>query len=107
MLDLDDLRGIGAQLLSGLGDAPGALHHPECGFSRFSGPGDSLLDDRSGQAVDLDIHLDGGDTLLGTSHLEVHVAEEIFQTLDIGQNNVIVVGLAGHQTAGDTGHHTP
>ena len=55
--------------------------------------------------MDLDIHLNGGDTLLGTCHLEVHVAEEIFQTLDIGQNQVIVVGLAGHQTAGDSGHH--
>ena len=55
-----------------------------------------------GQAVHLNIHLDSRDTVSRTSYLEVHVAEEVFQTLDIGQNNIIIIGLAGYQTTGDT-----
>ena len=54
--------------------------------------------------MDLDIHLDRSDAVPGTCHLEVHIAEEIFQPLDIRQNDVIVVGLPGHQTAGNTRH---
>ena len=52
--------------------------------------------------MDLDIHLDRGDTLVCTSHLEVHIAEEVLQPLDIRQHDIIVVRLAGHQTAGNT-----
>ena len=52
--------------------------------------------------MNLDIHLDRCDTLMSTGYLEVHIAEEIFQTLDIGQNQIIVVGISGHQTAGNT-----
>ena len=63
---------------------------------------DRFLHDRTGQAVDLDIHLDGGDTIMGTGHLEVHISEEILQALNIGQYDIIVIGLAGHQTTGNT-----
>ena len=35
------------------------------------------------KAVDLNIHLDGCDTVLCTAYLKVHIAEEVFQTLDI------------------------
>ncbi len=57
---------------------------------------------RSCQAVDLDIHLDCGDSVMGTCYLEVHISEEVFQALDIGQDDVIIIGVAGNQTAGDT-----
>ena len=55
--------------------------------------------------MDLDIHLDRRDTLCRTGHLEVHVAKEIFQPLDIGQQYKIIVRIACHQTAGNTRHH--
>ncbi len=53
-------------------------------------------------AMDLDIHLNCGDTVMGTCYLEVHVTEEVLQALDIGQDEIIVIGLACYQTAGDT-----
>ena len=52
--------------------------------------------------MDLDIHLDCSDSVVGTSYLKVHVAEEVFETLDIGQYQIIIIGLACYQTAGDT-----
>ena len=64
--------------------------------------GNCAFHDGSGQTVDLDIHLNGGNAVMGSGHLEVHVAEEVFQTLDIGQQDKIVIGIARHQTAGNT-----
>ena len=32
--------------------------------------------------MDLNIHLDSSDTLFSTAYLKVHIAEEVFQTLD-------------------------
>ena len=52
--------------------------------SCFSRLGNCLLDNRSCKAVDLDVHLNCGDTLMGSAHLEIHVAEEVFKALDIG-----------------------
>ena len=72
--------------------------------SCLSGSCDRLLYDRSGQAVDLDIHLDSGDTVMGTCYLEVHIAEEVLQALDIGQDDIIVISIAGNQTTGNTGN---
>ena len=48
--------------------------------------------------MDLNIHLDSSDTLFSTAYLKVHIAEEVFQTLDIGQNDVIVISLTCYQT---------
>ena len=59
-----------------------------------------------GQTVNLDIHLDRSDTLMSTGYLEVHIAEEVLKTLDIGQNDVIIIGIAGYKTAGDTCYHS-
>ena len=52
-------------------------------------------------ASDLDVHLQGGDTAIGSSHLEVHIAEMIFVTKDIGQNNIVVT--FHDETHGDPG----
>ena len=38
---------------------------------------------------------------MSTCYLEVHIAEEVLQTLDIGQEYEIVVAVTGHQTAGN------
>ena len=40
--------------------------------------------------MDLDVHLEGGDTFGGTSALEVHITEVVFETLDIGEDGVMV-----------------
>ena len=39
---------------------------------------------------------------MSTGYLKVHIAEEVFQTLDIGQNDVIVIGVTSYQTTGNT-----
>ena len=40
------------------------------------------------------------------ANLKVHVAEEVFQALDIGQGltGSVIVCLSGHQAAGNSGH---
>ena len=81
--DLLDLRSVLANLCARLCDClcHNLVKDVDSCFSRSS---DGLFDDRSCQAVNLDIHLNRGDTLVSTANLEIHVAEEIFQTLDIG-----------------------
>ena len=39
-----------------------------------------------GNALDFDIHLDSGNTLCGARNLEVHIAEEVFKSLNIGKH---------------------
>ena len=36
-----------------------------------------------GQAVNLQIHLNGGDALLSAGYLKVHIAKEVLEALDI------------------------
>ncbi len=62
----------------------------------------SLLHDLFGDAFDLDVHLQGGNALSGTGHLEVHVAQVIFVTQDVGQDDEALAFL--DQAHGDTGH---
>ena len=45
-----------------------------------------LTQNRLVNALDLDIHLDGGDAVHRARDLEVHVAEEVLKALDIGQH---------------------
>ena len=101
---LDDLRSVLAYLFSRLSDARlhAVIHDEE---SCLTASCNSTLYDRSGQSMDLDIHLDSRDTVSRTSYLEVHVAEEVFQTLDIGQKYEIIVSLTSYQTAGNTCYH--
>ena len=42
-----------------------------------------------GQAVDLDIHLAGGDAIFRTREFEVHIAQGVFIAEDIGEDNRI------------------
>ena len=80
----DDLGRPLGQLLAGLGDALQHLAHDEhAAVVRLS---QRLAQDGLVDALDLDIHLDGGDALLGARDLEVHVAQEVFQALNIGQH---------------------
>ncbi|MPM72084.1 hypothetical protein SDC9_119057 [bioreactor metagenome] len=61
-----------------------------------------LAHDLSSDALDLDVHLQGGDALGGTGNFEVHIAQMIFCTLNIGQDNEILAFL--DQTHGHTGY---
>ena len=82
------------------------LHHfLQNVHSGLSCSGNGLLDNGACKAVDLNIHLDGCDTVLCTAYLKVHIAEEVLQTLDIGENDIIIIGLACYQTAGNTRYH--
>ena len=60
-----------------------------------------LLQDGPVDAGDLDIHLQSGDTVHGTGNLEVHVAQEVFQTLDVGQHGQFAAFLVRNQTHRD------
>ena len=51
--------------------------------SAFLGLLQSLFENVSRQSVNLYVHLDGGNALVGTGHLEVHVAQEVFHSLYI------------------------
>ena len=44
---------------------------------------DFIFNDASGQTVNLNIHLNCGNTFIGTGYLKVHIAEEVLKTLDI------------------------
>jgi hypothetical protein len=43
----------------------------------------------SDEALDLDVHLDGRDPLLGARDLEVHVAEVVFGAKDVREDRVL------------------
>ncbi len=101
-VDLDgvDARGeigdLGTRRLDGF------VHH----FQDVQASTTSLLQgnlhDLFGDAFDLDVHLQRGHTFGGTGNLEVHVAQVIFVTQDVGQHDETFFFL--HQTHGDTGN---
>ena len=102
--DLLDLWSVLANFFSRLGDRwlHAGVHNEQ---SCFTASCNRTFYDRSGQTVDLDIHLDCCDTVSCTGYLKVHIAKEVLQTLDIGQKYEIIIGLASYQTAGDTCYH--
>jgi hypothetical protein len=53
-----------------------------------AGLGERLLEDLRERALDLDVHLDGGDALGGAADLEVHVAEVVLVAEDVGEDGV-------------------
>ena len=60
------------------------------------------MHDFLGNAFDLDVHLQGRDTIGGAGDLEVHVTKVIFVTQDIGQNCKAIAVL--DQTHGYSRH---
>ena len=54
------------------------------------------------KALGLVVHLQGGDALGGARYLEVHVAQEVLKTLDVGQDHNAVVFL--DKAHGDAGN---
>ena len=68
-----------------------------------SGLGQRFAHDLRRDALDLDVHLDGGHTVCGARDLEVHIAERVFHALDIAQNGVLPSLGIGDQSHGDAG----
>ena len=63
-------------------------------------PHDLLRDAR-----DLDVHLQRGDAVARAGDLEVHVAEMVLRTLDVGEDDVVVALL--DEAHGDAGDRAP
>ena len=85
-LHLDHLRGGIGQLLARLGDR---LEHDliedlEAGLARHA---ERFLDDLVLEAVVLEVHLDGGDALLRAGDLEVHLAVEVLNALNVDEGS--------------------
>ena len=55
------------------------------------------------QTADFDVHLQGGDAFFRTGDLEIHIAQVVFCTLDVGQDLVTAGGI-GDEAHGHTGY---
>ena len=99
-LDGDDARSVLAHLLARNLDR---LHHlAEDEGAAFLGLQERGAQDVDGQALGLVVHLHGRDAVLGTGDLEVHVAEEVLEALDVGQDGDVVALLdEAHRDTGD------
>ena len=94
----DDLRRVSAQVLARLRQHLEHLAEDEqAAVQRLR---QRLTQNRLVNALDLDIHLDGGDAVHRARNLEIHVAEEVLQTLDIGQHGHLVAVRILNQTHG-------
>lgn len=78
------------------------MHLAEDVLAAFVGLGQGGLHDFGRDAFDLDVHLEGGHAFGGTGHLEVHVAEMVFVTENVGEDGELVAFLdEAHGHAGD------
>ena len=63
-----------------------------------------LSNNVSRKTMNLDIHLDRSDAGVCTGYLEVHVAEEILETLDIREYDVVIIRVARYEAAANAGN---
>ena len=107
-VDLDRLDARGVLAEAGAGRGQRGDHRLDDFDAGVAGLEDRGLGDLEGQAVDLQVELESGDTLGGAGDLEVHVAEVVFFTEDVGDGGPLgdrAGGVhLGHETAGDTGN---
>ena len=98
-LDGDDARSGAARGMTRLGDHIEHLLQDEGAtlLGLLQGAGQDI----EGEAGGLVVHLQGGDALGGASDLKVHVAQEVLETLDVGQDHGLALLL--DQAHGDTG----
>ena len=99
-LDGDDARSVLAHLLARNLDR---LHHlAQDEGAAFLGLHQRGAQDVDRQALGLVVHLHRRDAVLGTRDLEVHVAEEVLEALDVGQDGDVVTLLdEPHRDTGD------
>ena len=57
-----------------------------------------------GQSINFHVHLQGVDALFGTGNLEVHVAEEVLDALNVAEDGILPIGVIGDQAHRNTGH---
>ena len=100
--DLYDARYAGLVVGARLGDALGEfaedVHAALAGLLQRGGQ--HLV----GESVHLDVHLRGGDAVLGARHLEVHVAQVVFIAQNVRQHGPLAGLGVGDQTHGDARH---
>src|SRR5829696_2836643 len=99
-LDRGDPRRVGRQLRARLGD--GVLHLAEDRHACVPGLLERAAQDLERDARDLDVHLERGDAFGGAGDLEVHVAEVVLDTGDVGEHHVVLTLL--DETHRDSGH---
>src|SRR5699024_8367680 len=97
-----DLGRVGAQVIPGL--AQGLQHDAQDVQTALQRLRQSGLENVAVNARDLDVHLNGGDAVHGARHLEVHVAQEVFQALDVGEHNHLAGFRVLNQAHGHAGH---
>ena len=98
--DGGDLRGRGCDLCTRCRDA--GIHVVEDGQAGFFGLLERGGQDVGGNALDLGVELQGGDGVGSTGDLEVHVAERILGTENVGEGGVLAFGV--DQAHGNAGH---
>ena len=84
-----DARSMLAKLGASRGERLG--HFAENVQAAILGLAQRGLHDLFGDAGDLDVHLQRGNAAFGAGHLEVHVAEVILVTEDVGQHGMALV----------------
>ena len=99
-LYLDDAGYEGLVVLSRLGD--GFLYVVEDVETALTSLLKCFSQNVIAQAVDLDIHLAGGDTVAGTAHLEVHIAQVVLVTENVAQHGPFVA--FADKSHSDAGH---
>ena len=100
-LNADHARCRGGHLVRAI---DGLVDHREDGRAGLLGLTQRLLQDRRGDAVELGVELNGRDEIARSGNLEVHVAECVFRTEDVGESGVLgfTVHGVGHEAHGDT-----
>ena len=106
-IDLNRLNAgsVGAEILAGSGKR--AEHGLKDFNAGLAGLMDGGLGDLEGETVDLQVELEAGDALGGAGDLEVHVAEMVFLTDDVGDGRPLgdcTVGVLGHEADGNAGN---
>src|SRR5690606_33576890 len=86
----DDPRGVRGHLVR---DVDGLAHHVEDVQPRVAGLVQGRGEHGGGDAVQLGVELQGGDELAGAGDLEVHVAEGVLRTEDVGEGDVVRLAL--------------
>ena len=99
-MDPDHLGSVTAHLGAGFGK--GDVHLVEDKQAALAGLFEGFAEDVFGKALDLAVHLEGVDAGGGAGDLEVHVAQEVFHSLDVAEDGVFAVGV-GNEAHGDTG----
>src|SRR5215217_764235 len=84
----------------------GLLHLAEDEEPSLTSLLERVAQDVEGHPGDLDVHLQGGDSVFGAGDLEIHVAEVILDAGDVGEHDMVVALLdQPHGHAGDRARH--